>query len=84
VNIAKTITGFVKEFKVLQVKGGLAEGHIMSPEQIQSLASMPPRQVLIAQVVGGLQAPVASFVNTMQQLYAGMIWALQGVADKRS
>jgi large subunit ribosomal protein L10 len=83
VNVAKTLTTFVREFKQFQIKGGLADGHIMDPKQITTLATMPSRQVLIAQVVGGLQGPVASFVRTMEQLYGGLVYTLQGVADKK-
>ncbi len=82
-NVAKTLTGFIREFRQMTIKGGLAEGHIMGPEQITALAALPPRQMLIAQVVGGLQGPVASFVSTMQQLYGGLVYTLQGVADKK-
>ena len=83
VSVAKVLAGFIKEFKLPVIKGGLAEGHIMGPDQIKALAAMPPRQVLIAQVVGGLQSPVTSFVGTLQQLYAGFVYTLQGVVDKK-
>jgi large subunit ribosomal protein L10 len=83
VNVAKTLTTFVREFKLLKIKGGITDGHIMRPEQITALSTMPPRQVLIAQVVGGLQGPVASFVQTLQQLYGGLVYTLQGVTDKK-
>lgn len=83
VDVAKTLTGFVREFRMLTIKGGIAEGSLLAPEQVQALATMPPRPVLLAQVVGGLQGPVASFVGTMQQLYADFVYTLQGVADKK-
>lgn len=83
VDVAKTITAFVREFKILKVKGGIAEGQLMDAAQVQALSTMPPRQVLIAQVVGGLQGPVASLVMTMQQLYGGVVYALQGIADQK-
>ncbi|MBI2844591.1 MAG: 50S ribosomal protein L10 [Armatimonadetes bacterium] len=83
VNVAKTLTGFIREFKLPVIKGGFTDGFMMDPSQVQALATVPPRPVLLAQVVGGLQAPVASLVGTMQQLYAGFVYTLQGVADKR-
>lgn len=83
VDVAKAITSFVREFKILKVKGGIAEGQLMDAAQITALSTMPPRAVLIAQVVGGLQGPVASLVMTMQQLYGGLVYTLQGVADQK-
>jgi len=83
VDVAKALTGFIREFRLPAIKGGLAEGHVMDAEQVQTLATMPPRPVLLAQVVGGLQAPIASLVGTLQQLYSEFVWTLQGVADRR-
>lgn len=83
VNVAKAIAAFVKQYRLLAVKGGLAEGQVLGPEQVQALAAMAPRPVLLAQLVGGLQSPVASLVGTLQQLYGGLVLTLQGVADMR-
>ncbi len=82
--VAKTITQFVKEFKLPVIKGAIAEGYIMGPTELIAFAALPPRQVLLAQVVGGLQAPVSGLVSTMQQLYGQLVYALQGVADQKA
>ena len=81
--VAKTLSQFVREFKLLEIKGGIADGFIMGPDQLKALGALPPRQVLLAQVVGQLQAPVSSLVSTMQQLYGQFVYALQAVADKK-
>lgn len=83
VELAKILTVFAKESKILKIKGGVAEGHVMDPAQLAVLATLPPREYLLAQVVGGMQAPVSAFVGTMQQLYAGFVYTLQGVAEKK-
>ena len=84
VSAAKALTGFIREFRLPKIKGGIAEGHVMGPDDIQVLAAMPPRPVLLAQVVSGLQGPIASLVGTLQQLYGNFVYTLQGVADKRA
>ena len=81
VTTARTLTGFVREFRLLTIKGGLAEGQVLGPNDIQDLATLPPRPVLVARVVGGLQSPIASLVGSLQQLYAGFVYTLQSVAD---
>lgn len=83
VDTTKVVTTFARESKILQIKGGVAEGHLMDAKQLIALATMPPRIVLVGQVVGGLQAPVSSFVGTMERLYADFVQTLQGVADKK-
>lgn len=83
VEAAKALAAFAREFRVLTIKGGIAEGHLMDADQLQTLATMPPRPVLLGQVVGGLQAPVSSLVGTMQRIYADFVYTLQSVADKK-
>jgi large subunit ribosomal protein L10 len=83
VDVAKTLTTFARESKILAIKGGVADGHLMNPAQLLAFAALPPRQVLLAQVVGGLQAPLSSLVGTMQRLYADFVYTLQSVADKK-
>lgn len=83
VDTAKVVTTFARESKIMVIKGGIAEGHLMDAKQLIALATMPPRQVLIGQVVGGLQSPVSSFVGTMERLYADFVQTLQAVADKK-
>ena len=50
----------------LEIVGGLAEGRVLSPDQVRSLADLPPREVLLAQLLGTLQSPVATLVATIQ------------------
>jgi large subunit ribosomal protein L10 len=64
--IAKVLDDFAKGTDVLQIKGGVMEGKVLSPEQIKSLASMPPREVVLAQLLGLIQQPgnrMAGVVN---------------------
>ena len=50
----------------LDIVGGVAEGRVMNPDQVRSLADLPPREQLLAQLLGTLQSPVASLVATIQ------------------
>ena len=55
--VAKALVEATKELERLQIKGGLLEGRVMTPEEIQALAELPTRDVLMAQVLGGIQGP---------------------------
>ncbi|MDO8589456.1 MAG: 50S ribosomal protein L10 [Armatimonadota bacterium] len=81
---AKVLATFMKESKLLILKGGVVEGRPVSAEQAAALATIPPRPVLLAQVVGGLQAPIAGLVGTLQSTLAGLVMTLQAVAEARS
>ena len=81
--VAKALLGFSREFKVLKVKGGIAEGCIMNQDQLQELAALPPKQVLIGQLVGSLQSPISSLIWTMERLYSDFVYTLKSVAEKK-
>ena len=80
--VAKVLADFAKETDILQIRGGVMEGNVLSPEQIRSLASMPPREVILAQLLGVIQQPgngVAGIVNAAGNKLAATIKAY---ADK--
>jgi len=47
--------------------GGLVEGRVMSPEQVRQTADLPSREVLLAQLLGLLQAPAAQLLRTLNE-----------------
>ncbi len=55
--VAKALVEATKDLERLQIKGGILEGRVMDPEGIQALAELPTRDVLMAQVLGGIQGP---------------------------
>jgi len=64
---AKLINEFVRATRLkLDIKGGLVEGRVFSPDQVRQLADLPSRETLIAQLMGTMQAPVSQMVGIMQ------------------
>lgn len=55
---AKHLNDFAKENKQLDIKGGVLEGVVIDLAKVKALADLPSREVLLAQVVGGMQAPL--------------------------
>ncbi len=49
----------------LDIVGGLVEGRVFGPEQVRQLAELPPREVLLAQLLGTIQSPVASLMGAI-------------------
>jgi large subunit ribosomal protein L10 len=63
----KLLADFVRATRLkLDIVGGLVEGRVYGPDQIRQLADLPPRDVLLAQLLGTLQSPVAQLVATIQ------------------
>ncbi len=81
-DVAKTLLDFARTSKKLIVKGGLFAGKAMSDKDVQSLSELPPRDVLIAQVIGTIAAPLSNLVGTIEALYADPIRTIGAVADK--
>lgn len=81
--VAKAISAFIREHRVGAVKRGFVEGSLLTAEQINELATLPSREVLVGQVVGSLVSPLAGMVALMQSVLANFAFTLQSVAEKR-
>ncbi|MGI6213140.1 MAG: 50S ribosomal protein L10 [Christensenellales bacterium] len=57
-----------KEYKKMSIKCGLADGAFLNQDQCRELASLPGKQTLIAQLLGMLQAPIASFARVIDAI----------------
>jgi len=65
---AKVISDFAKEVEALQIKAGFVDGKVISLDEVKTLASTPSREVLIAKIMGSLNAPISKLVRTLQAL----------------
>ena len=60
--LAKLLVEFSKQNQVFRLKGGFLDNHYMDPDQINTLAKLPSKEVLTAKAVGYIKAPVAGLV----------------------
>jgi large subunit ribosomal protein L10 len=81
--VARALAAFRKEHGLPVIRGGLLSGKMLTAEQAQSLATIPPREQLLAMAVGALQAPLTGLVTTLQAVSAGLVGTLQSIAEKR-
>lgn len=80
---AKVLAKFAKDNKALEIKGGLVEGKVVSLEQIKALAELPSREELLAQVLRGLQSPLAGMANVLAGPLRNMINVLEAVRKQK-
>ena len=80
--VAKSLFDYAKTNKKLIVKGGFFGGRAFTAKQIEALSELPPRDVLIAQVIGAISAPLTNLVTVIEALYADPIRVIGAVADK--
>lgn len=85
VSAAKLLTEFAKEHDDRPaVKVAIVEGEVVDAEGVGKLAKLPPKEQLLAELAGAMEAPMASLVSMMQaMLYevAGLIEALRADRD---
>lgn len=80
---AKVLTDFAREFEKPAVKIGLVDGKPVTPEQVKQLARLPSREVLLSQLAGAMQAPMAEFAGVMNELLMQVVGALEALRTQR-
>ncbi len=80
---SKTLVEFAKANESFKVQAGWLEGKLVSKEQVQFLASLPSREVMLARVVGGMQAPISGFVGVLAGTLRKVVTALDAIAKKK-
>lgn len=84
VQVAKTIQDFIKEKKKASVRGGKLQHQMLLPAEIEKLATLPSREQLIAQLVGGLAAPLQGLANVLTGPIRGLVVVLSQVQEQKS
>jgi large subunit ribosomal protein L10 len=83
--VAKVLKTYIKSANNMPVlKGGYLSGQVLAAAQVGSLADIPPREVLLGQVVGTIAAPLSRLVGVMNQKVASLLYVLKAVADKKA
>lgn len=75
---AKVLTEYIRSTKPpLSIRGGLLSNKLISADEIVALAAMPPREVLVARVVGQVKSPLYMLVTVLNANLSGLVRVLQ-------
>jgi large subunit ribosomal protein L10 len=77
--VAKALNAAVRETRVLEIRGGILDGQQIGEDEVKSLATLPPAEVLRAQLVGAVTGPLMTVVG----LFAAPLRDLVNVLDAR-
>lgn len=82
---AKILSDFIRENKLqaIEIKAGLVEGKVIDANGVKALASLPPREVLLAQLLGTMQAPIAGFVRVLGGIPSNLVYALEAIRKQK-
>lgn len=68
----------------MEIKIGFVEGKLISAEEVKALAELPSKEVLVAQVLGTMIAPISGLANVLNANIRGLAVALNAIAEKKS
>jgi len=83
VAVAKVLSDFAKGHEKFVITGGAMPGQMMSAKEITALAMLPSREELLAKLCGTMQAPIAKFVRTLNEVPSKFVRGLAAVRDAR-
>jgi large subunit ribosomal protein L10 len=80
---AKVLHAYAKKNEKLVIKGGAMPNYVMSVKEVGNLATMPSREELLAKLLGTMQAPIAKFVQTLNEVPTKFVRAVAAVRDQK-
>ncbi len=81
--VAKALKDFARSNPLLVIKGGLADGSLLSSSDLAALADLPPRDVLLARLAGALAAPMQQMAGLLQALPRSFAYGLSALIEQR-
>lgn len=84
VTAAKVLAGFAKGNDKLVIKAGALPNSLLNQEGVKALATMPSREELLSKLLGTMQAPIAQFVRTLNEVPTKFARGLAAVRDQKA
>jgi large subunit ribosomal protein L10 len=81
--VAKALKDFARANPLLVIKGGLADGSLLSSSDLSALADLPSRDVLLARIAGALAAPMQQMAGLLQALPRNLAYGLSALIEQR-
>ena len=81
---AKVLTEFIKKTKKTTIKCGVVDGQVLDAAGVQTLSELPPKEVLIAKMMGSLNAPITNFVGVLSATLRSLVYAIEAVRKSKA
>lgn len=83
IEVAKILKKFIDTHPSLQIKGLVIKGKGYKGEVINDLVKLPSREILLAQVLGTLQAPLVNLVGVLSAVLRNFLYVLKAIEEKK-
>jgi len=84
VGTSKVLCNFLKDHEQLKLEGGFLKDKVIEKKDIESMARLPSREVLRAQVVMVLNSPISGLVITLNQILAKFVYCIEQIKQKKT
>ena len=81
--MAKVLSDYTKKEPKLDIRAGIVEGRVLTAEQITQVAELPPREVLLAQMLGAMQNPLSSLAGVLHGVLRQLLYALVAIKETK-
>ncbi len=81
--ISKIIVKFTEDFEQLHVQGGLLQGSLLTKNDVKKLSDLPSREVLLATLLGTIQAPVSQLMNALNAKSKDLLSILKQLGEQK-
>lgn len=82
--IAKILYEFAKENQKLTIMAGCMDSVVLSKDSVKVLATLPSKEVLLAQVCGALKSPISGIVVVLNMLILRLLFVLKKIEEKKA
>ncbi len=81
--VAKILKEFKKEMELFSIRAGMMDNAVYSAEQIETIADLPSKEVVLAQLMGLINAPLTNIATGVNQVIASLARGIKAVAEKQ-
>jgi large subunit ribosomal protein L10 len=80
---AQVIKKFADDYELPRFKGGYVAGRLCTAEDVERLASLPGREILLGQVIGTFQAPMRGLLHCLGASLRDLVYVLNAISEKK-
>jgi large subunit ribosomal protein L10 len=81
--VAKVLNDFAQQHKALSVVAGSYDATLLDQSDVLRFATLPSKEVLLAQVCGTLNAPIAGLARALGMMHVKLLWTLKQVGEQK-
>jgi large subunit ribosomal protein L10 len=83
VGMAKVLNDYRKKEPKLDIRVGVVEGRVLTAEQLAQVANLPPREVLLALMLGAMQNPLSGLVGVLSGMLRQLLYAFVAIKEAK-